>query len=324
MDKPTLRRRWRDDPGEADKIRQLPDADFLGARYRYEGVAWAVGAALDGGWSYEDVPRRLRPGRAARAPPPGRRDRRLPARGSPPLGDGPQGPGPPGAGRRRRVLPARRPPRRGGRPRRAGPLVRGRGRPDRARPGRASGPATRSGSGWPAPSGTIVVHQLKVPERLAALAGTAWTLERSEQLRRPRPHRLGHPTGRAPVRGQPRRRPRPALRRGVPPHRRVGLPAAGPGPPTGRRRRARRGPARLDVRVASNPRGAIPAAPRARRASRRATRCRCERTAGISRAGPTTPARSPATACSASRPSSRGAAPSTATATRRRSSAAGS
>ena len=55
MDKRVLRRAWGHDPAEAEKIRRLPDAEFLGARYRYEGVAWAVGAALDGDWSYEDT-----------------------------------------------------------------------------------------------------------------------------------------------------------------------------------------------------------------------------------------------------------------------------
>ena len=30
--------------------------------------------------------------------------------------------------------------------------------------------------------GTVILHQLKAPERLVALAGTEWVLERTEQL----------------------------------------------------------------------------------------------------------------------------------------------
>ena len=89
MDKRVLRHRVGDDPGEAEKIRRLPDAEFLGARYRYEGVAWAVGASLDGDWSYED--------RRVAYVPVGRPEHRnqaaeigeVPARGPAALGDGP-------------------------------------------------------------------------------------------------------------------------------------------------------------------------------------------------------------------------------------------
>ena len=56
MDQRALRRAWRDVPEQADTIKAMATPDFLGARFRYEGVAWAVGTTLDGTWSYEDVP----------------------------------------------------------------------------------------------------------------------------------------------------------------------------------------------------------------------------------------------------------------------------
>lgn len=181
MDKRTLRRRWRDDPAEADKIRRLSESDFLGARYRYEGVAWAVGASLDGTWSYEDV--------AAAYVPVGRPEHRHQA-------------GEIGAFLLEDLLHwamARKDPQRpalvvvdefsrlAARPDAAVDLVErvrsfGVGVVLIAQTWASLGPSDTVRERLAGTVGTIVVHQLKVPERLAALAGTAWTLERSEQI----------------------------------------------------------------------------------------------------------------------------------------------
>ncbi len=181
MDKRTLRRAWRDHPGQADTIRRLPDADFLGARYRYEGVAWAVGDTLDGDWSYEDVP--------AAYVPVGRPEHRHQA-------------GEVGAFLLEDLLHwamARKDPTRpalvvvdefsrlAARPDAAVDLVErvrsfGVGVVLVAQTWASLGPSETVRERLAGTVGTIVVHQLKVPERLAALAGTAWALERSEQL----------------------------------------------------------------------------------------------------------------------------------------------
>jgi conjugal transfer pilus assembly protein TraD len=190
MDQRGLRRAWRESPDEADKIRAMLAADFLGARYRYEGVAWAVGATLDGDWSYEDV-------RAAYVPV-GRPEHRDQAEEV-------------GAFLLEDLLHwamARKPPSRralvvvdefsklAARPDAAVELVErvrsfgvgvaligqtwaSLGRTDSVRE-RLAGTV-----------GTVVVHQLKQPDRLVELAGTRWAMERTEQL-------VGQtPTGRA-------------------------------------------------------------------------------------------------------------------------------
>jgi hypothetical protein len=190
MDQRALRRAWRETPDEADKIRAMLAADFLGARYRYEGVAWAVGATLDGDWSYEDV-------RAAYVPV-GRPEHRDQAEEV-------------GAFLLEDLLHwamARKPPSRralvvvdefsklASRPDAAVELVErvrsfgvgvaligqtwaSLGRTDSVRE-RLAGTV-----------GTVVVHQLKQPDRLVELAGTRWAMERTEQL-------VGQtPTGRA-------------------------------------------------------------------------------------------------------------------------------
>ena len=36
-------------------MHQIPEREIIGARSRYEGIAWAVGSLLDGDWSYEDA-----------------------------------------------------------------------------------------------------------------------------------------------------------------------------------------------------------------------------------------------------------------------------
>ena len=55
LDKRALQRAARDDPEALEAIRAVPDKDVAGVRARYDGVAWAVGATLDGTWSYEDA-----------------------------------------------------------------------------------------------------------------------------------------------------------------------------------------------------------------------------------------------------------------------------
>ena len=54
LDKRSLQRAARDDTDALETLRALPDKDVAGVRARYEGIAWAVGDTLDGAWSYED------------------------------------------------------------------------------------------------------------------------------------------------------------------------------------------------------------------------------------------------------------------------------
>jgi len=190
LDQRALRRAWRDSPDEADKIRAMAATDFLGARYRYEGVAWAVGATLDGHWSYEDV-------RAAYVPV-GRPEHRDQAEEV-------------GAFLLEDLLHwamARKP-----RHRRALVVVdefsKLAARPDAAvelvERVRSFGVGVALiGQTWASLGrsdavrerlagtvGTVVVHQLKQPDRLVELAGSVWTMERTEQI-------VGQtPTGRA-------------------------------------------------------------------------------------------------------------------------------
>ena len=190
IDQRALRRAWRESPDEADKIRAMAATDFLGARYRYEGVAWAVGATLDGHWSYEDV-------RAAYVPV-GRPEHRDQAEEV-------------GAFLLEDLLHwamARKP-----RNRRALVVVdefsKLAARPDAAvelvERVRSFGVGVALiGQTWASLGrtemvrerlagtvGTVVVHQLKQPDRLVELAGSVWTMERTEQI-------VGQtPTGRA-------------------------------------------------------------------------------------------------------------------------------
>jgi conjugal transfer pilus assembly protein TraD len=190
IDQRALRRAWRESPDEAEKIRAMTASDFLGARYRYEGVAWAVGATLDGHWSYEDV-------RAAYVPV-GRPEHRDQAEEV-------------GAFLLEDLLHwamARKP-----RHRRALVVVdefsKLAARPDAAvelvERVRSFGVGVALiGQTWASLGrtemvrerlagtvGTVVVHQLKQPDRLVELAGSVWTMERTEQI-------VGQtPTGRA-------------------------------------------------------------------------------------------------------------------------------
>jgi hypothetical protein len=181
MDRRALRRAWRDDPTVVEQIRRLPEAELLGARYRYEGVAWAVGSALDGSWSYEDVP--------AAYVPVGRPEHRDQAAEI-------------GAFLLEDLLHwamARKDPHRdalvvidefsklAGRPDAAVDLVErvrsfGVGVVLIGQTWASLGPSDAVRERLAGTVGTIIVHQLKAPERLVALAGTEWVLERTEQL----------------------------------------------------------------------------------------------------------------------------------------------
>lgn len=55
LDRRELLRSYRDDPHAARSLDGISDRDFSGVRSRYEGIAWAVGENLDGRLSYEDV-----------------------------------------------------------------------------------------------------------------------------------------------------------------------------------------------------------------------------------------------------------------------------
>src|SRR3954454_16752143 len=50
-----LMRAAAEDRDLAEVLRQFPDREIFGVRSRYEGISWAIGSALDGDWSYEDV-----------------------------------------------------------------------------------------------------------------------------------------------------------------------------------------------------------------------------------------------------------------------------
>lgn len=54
-DKKVLVRAARGDRRTADLLHKLPDKEIDGVRFRYEGIAWAIGTMLDGNWSYEDT-----------------------------------------------------------------------------------------------------------------------------------------------------------------------------------------------------------------------------------------------------------------------------
>jgi hypothetical protein len=181
MERSELRRAWRDDPTVAEQIRRLPEAELLGARYRYEGVAWAVGSALDGCWSYDDVP--------AAYVPVGRPEHRDQAAEI-------------GAFLLEDLLHwamARKDPDRdalvvidefsklAGRPDAAVDLVErvrsfGVGVVLIGQTWASLGPSDAVRERLAGTVGTVIVHQLKAPERLVALAGTEWVLERTEQL----------------------------------------------------------------------------------------------------------------------------------------------
>ncbi len=180
MDKRVLRRAWRHDAAEAEKIRRLPDAEFLGARYRYEGVAWAVGTSLDGDWSYEDT-------RAAYVPV-GRPEHRNQAAeiGAFLLEDLLHWAMARKAPSRRALVVIDEFSKLAARPDAAVDLVErvrsfGVGVVLIGQTWASLGPSDTIRERLAGTVGTILIHQLKAPERLVALAGTERTVERSEQ-----------------------------------------------------------------------------------------------------------------------------------------------
>lgn len=180
IDKKVLARLARDDRRTAELIHDLPDKEINGVRFRYDGIAWAVGGFLDGSWSYEDT-------RAAYVPV-GRPENRHQATEV-------------GAFLLEDVLHwalARKP-----RDRRAVVIVdefsKLSHKPDAAvdlvERARASGVGVvLIGQTWASIGpddtvrdrlagtvGTVILHQLKQPDEAAALAGTRWVMERTEQ-----------------------------------------------------------------------------------------------------------------------------------------------
>ena len=186
LDKRALQRASRDDTEALEAIRALPDKDVAGVRARYDGIAWAGGATLDGSWSYEDT-------RAAYVPV-GRPENRHQAAEV-------------GAFLLEDILHwalARKQPGRqalvivdefsklSDRPGVAVDLV------ERARSFNVAvvliaqawaslGPDDTIRNRLAGTVGTVIAHQLKQPDDVAALAGTEWVLERTEQT-----HTLDH------------------------------------------------------------------------------------------------------------------------------------
>jgi hypothetical protein len=180
LDKRALQRAARDNAEALEALRALPDKDVAGVRARYDGIAWAVGATLDGSWSYEDT-------RAAYVPV-GRPENRHQAAEV-------------GAFLLEDILHwalARKQPGRqalvivdefsklSDRPGAAVDLV------ERARSFNVAvvliaqawaslGPDDTIRNRLAGTVGTVVAHQLKHPDDVAALAGTEWVLERTEQ-----------------------------------------------------------------------------------------------------------------------------------------------
>ena len=180
LDKKVVARLARKDRRGAELIHDLPDKEVMGVRFRYDGIAWAVGGFLDGSWSYEDT-------RAAYVPV-GRPENRHQATEV-------------GAFLLEDVLHwalARKP-----RDRRAVVIVdefsklshKPGAAVDLVERARASGVGVvLIGQTWASIGpddtvrdrlagtvGTVIIHQLKQPDEAAALAGTRWVMERTEQ-----------------------------------------------------------------------------------------------------------------------------------------------
>ncbi len=180
IDKKLLTRAVRDDRRATELVHQLPDKEIAGVRFRYDGIAWAVGDALDGVWSFEDT--------QASYVPVGRPENRHQAAEV-------------GAFILEDLLHwalARKP-----RDRRAVVIVDEFSKLS-ARPGAAVDLVERArasgvgivliGQTWASIGpdetirsrlagtvGTVILHQLKQPDEAAALAGTRWVMERTEQ-----------------------------------------------------------------------------------------------------------------------------------------------
>lgn len=186
LDKRALQRAAREDAEALEAIRALPDKEVAGVRARYDGIAWAVGTTLDGTWSYEDT--------HAAYVPVGRPENRHQAAEV-------------GAFLLEDILHwalARKQPDRqalivvdefsklSDRPGAAVDLV------ERARSFNVAvvliaqswaslGPDDTIRNRLAGTVGTVIAHQLKQPHEVAALAGTEWVLERTEQT-----HTLDH------------------------------------------------------------------------------------------------------------------------------------
>lgn len=180
LDKKVLARLARDDRRTAELIHDLPDKEVKGVRFRYDGIAWAVGGFLDGSWSYEDT-------RAAYVPV-GRPENRHQATevGAFLLEDVLHWALARKARDRRAVVIVDEFSKLSHKPGAAVDLV------ERAR---ASGVGVvLIGQTWASIGpddtvrdrlagtvGTVILHQLKQPDEAAALAGTRWVMERTEQ-----------------------------------------------------------------------------------------------------------------------------------------------
>lgn len=180
IDKKLLARSLQHDRRAAGLVHQIPDKELAGVRFRYDGIAWAIGDTLDGAWSFEDV-------RASYVPV-GRPENRHQATEV-------------GAFILEDLLHwalARKP-----RERRAVVIIdefsklsdRPGAAVDLVERARASGVGVvLIGQTWASLGpdetirnrlagtvGTVIVHQLKQPDEVAALAGTKWVMERTEQ-----------------------------------------------------------------------------------------------------------------------------------------------
>jgi len=179
-EKKVLARALRNDRRAAELVHKLPDREIDGVRFRYEGIAWAIGTMLDGNWSYEDT--------HASYVPVGRPENRHQAAEV-------------GAFLLEDLLHwalARKP-----RDRRAVVIVdefsklshRPGAAVDLVERARASGVGiVLIGQTWASIGpddtirdrlagtvGTVILHQLKQPDEASALAGTRWVMERTEQ-----------------------------------------------------------------------------------------------------------------------------------------------
>jgi DNA polymerase III delta prime subunit len=180
IDKKLLTRALRDDRRAAELVHQLPEKEVAGVRFRYDGIAWAVGDALDGAWSYEDT--------HASYVPVGRPENRHQAAevGAFILEDllhwalarKPRD--------RRAVVIVDEFSKLSSRPGAAVDLV------ERARASGVGvvligqtwaslGPDETIRSRLAGTVGTVIVHQLKQPDEASALGGTRWVMERTEQ-----------------------------------------------------------------------------------------------------------------------------------------------
>jgi len=183
LDKRALQRAARDDADALEALRALPDKDVAGVRARYDGIAWAVGTTLDGTWSYEEC-------RAAYVPV-GRPENRHQAAevGAFLLEDILHWALARKQRDRQALVIVDEFSKLSDRPGAAVDLV------ERARRSfnvavvliaqswASLGPDDTIRNRLAGTVGTVIAHQLKQPDEVAALAGTEWILERTEQTR---------------------------------------------------------------------------------------------------------------------------------------------